>query len=234
VVAAAENAVTLCDLGIFADQAAEPVAPENPDVGAWSRRIRTPGRRVLPQCPVRPVRIVVTGVLREDQPQVPLASDQHPVGALGPCRADEPLGDRVHPLRLRRGRYHLDPASGKDRVERGGELGVPVPDQVGELASGVGQVGGQLAGQLGGLCRSLEAGDAQQVNMPGVAYPPLPERAVVYIGKSASDERVADERRWRQGDPRNNIDISLVTLLRVNQAVLQALHYNPDTFDSTK
>jgi len=52
----AENAVTLCDLGIFADQAADPVTPENPDIGAWSRRIRTPGRRALLQCPVRPVR----------------------------------------------------------------------------------------------------------------------------------------------------------------------------------
>jgi hypothetical protein len=67
-----------------------------------------------------------------------------------------------------------------------------------------------------------------------VWHTPLPERAVVYIGKSASDKRVADERRWREGDPRNNIDIGLVTLLRVNQAALQALRYDPDTFDSTK
>ena len=30
----AENPVTLCDLGVFADQAAEPVSPYNPDVCA--------------------------------------------------------------------------------------------------------------------------------------------------------------------------------------------------------
>lgn len=67
-----------------------------------------------------------------------------------------------------------------------------------------------------------------------VWHTPLPERSVVYIGKSASDKRVADERRWREGDPRNTIDIGLVTLLRVNRASPQALRYDPDTFDSSK
>ncbi|MGH3278226.1 MAG: hypothetical protein ACRDNW_03720 [Trebonia sp.] len=67
-----------------------------------------------------------------------------------------------------------------------------------------------------------------------VWHAPLPERAVVYIGKSASDKRVADERRWREGDPRNTVDIGLVTLLRVNRATPQALDYDPDTFDSSK
>ena len=36
----------------------------------------------LMQRPMRPVRVVMTGVLAEYQPQVPLAGDQHPVQAL--------------------------------------------------------------------------------------------------------------------------------------------------------
>ena len=53
----AENPVTLCDLGIFADQAAEPVPAQNPDGCARASWMRTPGRRALLQCPVRPVRV---------------------------------------------------------------------------------------------------------------------------------------------------------------------------------
>ena len=32
--AGAEYCVTSCDLGVFVDQAAEPIAPEDPDIGA--------------------------------------------------------------------------------------------------------------------------------------------------------------------------------------------------------
>jgi hypothetical protein len=31
----AENPVTLCDLGVFMDQAAEPVSPQHPDIRAY-------------------------------------------------------------------------------------------------------------------------------------------------------------------------------------------------------
>ena len=55
--------VTLCDLGIFTDQAAEPVPAPNPDVGARSGRMRTPGRRALLQRPVRAMQVVMVGVL---------------------------------------------------------------------------------------------------------------------------------------------------------------------------
>jgi len=53
---------------------------------------------------------------------------------------------------------------------------------------------------------------------PYVWHTPLPERAVVYIGKSASDKRVADEGKWRELDPRNTIYAGIVTLFRVNRA----------------
>ena len=71
-----------------------------------------------------------------------------------------------HARGLWRGRYYLDPACGEDRVERGCELGVPVPDQVGELVPSVGQVGGELAGQLRGPGCGREPSDAQQVHVP--------------------------------------------------------------------
>jgi hypothetical protein len=99
---------------------------------------------------------------------VSFAGDEHPAGALGPCRACEPLGDRVHPGSLWCSCYHFDPAGGEDRVERGGELGIPVPGQVGEPAPGVGQVGGASAGQLRGPGRGREPGGARQMYAPRV------------------------------------------------------------------
>jgi hypothetical protein len=95
----AENRVTLCDPGIFMDQAAEPVPAQNPDVCARSGWMRTPGRRALLQRPVRPVGVVMVGVLIKDQPQVPFAGDQHPVQALAACAGDPSFGDRVRPGR---------------------------------------------------------------------------------------------------------------------------------------
>ena len=75
----AENLVTLRDLVMFMDQAAESVPPLNPDFRALSRWMGTPGRWGLLQRPVWPVAVVVVGVLVKDQPQVPLAGNQHSV-----------------------------------------------------------------------------------------------------------------------------------------------------------
>lgn len=66
-----------------------------------------------------------------------------------------------------------------------------------------------------------------------VWHTPVPERAVIYIGKSASDKRLADEETWRDGaDPKYNIRSGIVSLLRANEAEKQALYYDPDTFDA--
>ncbi len=64
----AENPVTLCDLGVLADQAAEPVPPQDPDIGVYSGRTLTPGGRPLAECPMRAMNVVVAGVLAQDQP----------------------------------------------------------------------------------------------------------------------------------------------------------------------
>ena len=52
--------------------------------------------------------VVVADVVGQDHAQVLLASDEHPVGALGPYRAREALGIGVHPGRLGRDRQCPD------------------------------------------------------------------------------------------------------------------------------
>src|SRR4029077_19671932 len=66
----AGNSVTLCGLGIFVDQAAEPVTAPNAHTGHLRKRRRPPGGRALLQCPVRPMAVVMIYVLAEDQPQM--------------------------------------------------------------------------------------------------------------------------------------------------------------------
>ena len=84
----ADNAVTSRDLGIFTNQAAEPVPAQNPNICSRSGRIRAPGWRGLLPRPVRAVGVVVVGVLAEVQAEVPFTSDQHPVQALAADAGD--------------------------------------------------------------------------------------------------------------------------------------------------
>ena len=67
-VVGAEYCVTSCDLGVFVDEAAEPVPSENAHIRRGCGCIGTSGGRVLVQRPVRPVVVVVIDVLAEDQP----------------------------------------------------------------------------------------------------------------------------------------------------------------------
>ena len=99
----AGNCVTLCDLGVFVDQAAEPVAAQDAHSGHFGRRMLTPGGRVLLQGSVRPMDVIVVDVLAEDQPQVPSAGDQPPVGALAPGAGHPAFRDRIRAGRLERG-----------------------------------------------------------------------------------------------------------------------------------
>jgi hypothetical protein len=94
----AENPVTLCDLGILADQAADSVTPHYPYIGAWSRWMRASGRRALLQRPMGPMSVVV-GVLAQNESQVPFAGDQQPIQALAAGTADPAFRDRVAPHR---------------------------------------------------------------------------------------------------------------------------------------
>ena len=91
----AGNAVTVRDLGIFVDEAAEPVTAYNAHTGHAARQMSASCGRVLLQRPVRPMTVVVIDVLAQDQPQMPLAGDQHPVQALTAGTSNPPFRDRV-------------------------------------------------------------------------------------------------------------------------------------------
>ena len=65
----------------------EPVTAPSAHNGHFRRRMSPPCGRVLLQCPVRPMAIVMIDVLAQDQPQVPFAGDQHPVQALAAALA---------------------------------------------------------------------------------------------------------------------------------------------------
>ena len=83
------------------DQAAEPVPPQDSGIQAHSGRTLAPGGRSLTQCPVRTMNVIVLGVLSQDQPQVPLTGDQHPVQALAAGAAAVNLVSRSRIKNLR-------------------------------------------------------------------------------------------------------------------------------------
>jgi hypothetical protein len=76
---------------------------------------------------------------------VVFCGDEDPVGALSADGADPALGEGVHPRGLRCGEHDLDADEGKDRVEGGTELCVPVANQVPESVPGLLQITGKIA-----------------------------------------------------------------------------------------
>lgn len=129
--------------------------------------METPGGRILLQRPVRPMSVVMIGVLTKDQPQVPFVGDQHLVQALSAGAAHPALRDRVRPRRPD-GRLD-DPRAGRGEhpVEHGGELGVPVPDQEFEAVSVILEVHQEITGLLGHPRARGMGGDSGQVHAPG-------------------------------------------------------------------
>jgi hypothetical protein len=98
---------------------------------------------------------------------VPFAVDEHPVGALGSCRAYPPLGITVRARGPRRNLDRLHTFPSEDRVEDAGEPGVAVPDQETEGADPVAEINEQVAGLLGGPRAVRMDGHAQDVYPPG-------------------------------------------------------------------
>ena len=108
--------------------------------------------------------VVVSLVLGQDQPQVPLAEDQHPVGNPGPGGEHEPRRAAVRARASGRDLHGLDAGPGQDRVERFGELPGPVADREPEVRSAVTEVHEQVASLLGGPGAVRLAGDAGDVD----------------------------------------------------------------------
>jgi hypothetical protein len=74
----AEYRVTSCDLGVFVEEAAEPVSSNNLDVGVDGIG-QCPQRASLVQGPVRPMHVEMGLVLGEDLAQVAFVHDEDPV-----------------------------------------------------------------------------------------------------------------------------------------------------------
>ncbi len=73
----------------------------------------------LSQALVRPVGVVVLGVLGEHRHGVPFAVEQQPVGALGADAAHEPLRVAVRPRRAGWDLEDVDAFGAEHGVERG-------------------------------------------------------------------------------------------------------------------
>ena len=97
---------------------------------------------------MRPLHVVVRGVLGQHPAEVPLPEDQHAVGQLGPNGQHEALGEAVRPRAPRRDLDHLDTRTGQDRVERGRELSRSVPDQEPEPPDVLAEIHHEVAGLL--------------------------------------------------------------------------------------
>ena len=108
-----------------------------------------PQWRHLPQGTVRTVDVVMIGVLGQHRLQLQASEDEHPVQHLTPNGADPPLRVGIRPGCPHRRAQHLDPLGGKDRIERGCELGIPVAEHQPEPTDALLEVHHQVAGLLG-------------------------------------------------------------------------------------
>jgi len=86
--------------------------------------------------------------LSQHQPQLPASDDEHPIDHRPPDGAHPPLRVGVGPRCPHRRAQHLDPRSGKDPIERHGELGIPITDQEPEPGDVLADSHNQVAGLL--------------------------------------------------------------------------------------
>ena len=119
------------DLGdslVLADEAAEDGPTLDPRLGEVGDRVVGPGRPELAAA-MGTAPVVVSLVLGQDGPQMPLAEDQHPVGDLRPGREHEPFRIGIRARAPGRDLHGLDTGGCQDRVEHLSELACPVTDQ---------------------------------------------------------------------------------------------------------
>jgi len=98
---------------------------------------------------VRPVAVVVVGVPGQHRPQVPASEYQHPVRQPTPDAAHPSLRVGVRPWRPHRRGQHVDRLGGEDRVERAGELRIPIAEHEPEPTDPLLKAHEQVAGLLG-------------------------------------------------------------------------------------
>ncbi len=81
------------------EQATEPIPPHHPPSRHEDHRFARSQRRHLPQRAMRPVGVVMIGILTQHRHQVPTSNDEHPVQALAADRAHPALRVGIRPRR---------------------------------------------------------------------------------------------------------------------------------------
>jgi len=111
------------------DQPTESISPDDGPSRQDDSGFARPEWWHLSQGTMRTVTVVVIGVLSQHGLQLSASEDEHPVQHLTPNGADPSLRVGISPWRPHRSAQHLDPFSGKDRIERSGEFRIPIADQ---------------------------------------------------------------------------------------------------------
>jgi hypothetical protein len=124
--------------------------------------------------------------------------DEHPVQAFGAGGADPTFGVGIRAGRPRRRLQHPNADAGEDRVERGAELGVPVPDEEPEPVRGLAEIQEQVPRGLGNPVTGGMDGNTEEVDAPAVD---LDHEQHVQPGQSdgLDAEEVAGQRPGRMG-----------------------------------
>jgi hypothetical protein len=99
---------------------------------------------------MRPLRVVVRSVGREQRAQVPFPEDQHSVGEFGADGQHEAFGEAVRPRAAGRDLDYLDARVRQYGVERGRELAGSIADEEPEPPDVRAEVHDEVAGLLGG------------------------------------------------------------------------------------
>ncbi len=133
---------------VFAEEAAEDGPALDPLPGEAGDRVIGPGRAEFPAA-MGSSPVVVRRVRGQDQAQVPLAEDQHPVGHLRPGGEHEPFGMSIRARAPGRDLHRLDARAGQGRVGGSGELPGPVADREPEARGAVTEVHQEIADLLG-------------------------------------------------------------------------------------
>ena len=125
----------LCNLRIFVDQTAEPVPAQNVHIGYFDRHMCASGGRLLPQSPVRPVRIVMIDLLIKDRTQVPLPGGMD--GDPGQAHAADVVLDEEQCVQAAQGQgVDMEEIGREDRLRLGVQERPPRPPDRRERGAG--------------------------------------------------------------------------------------------------
>ena len=144
-------------------------------------------RHLESKAAVRPMLVVMPDVVAKDCFEMTTAENERPVETLfsyGPYPA---LRDRVRTRRSDGRLDHLDTFGGEHVVEAGGELRVAVSDQEPERPSVLGEISGEVPGNLGDKGGGRMIGDTEDVDYAALE---LDDEQHIELGET---DRVHDE-----------------------------------------